>query len=344
MGADVRELRMAFVGESYGAEEAIKQRPFVGPSGGVLTGMLAQEGIDRRDHLITNVFNLQPKPSNAITNLCGTRAEGIKGRRSLVSGKYVLARYESEIERLYDELLDYKPNVIVALGATPAWALLNTSGIKAIRGAPVEASIRGHTFKVLPTYHPAAVMRDWTLRPIVIADFEKAKREAAFPEIRRPRRKLWIEPEIMDLHIFESRYIIPSPELSIDIETHADQITCIGFAPTIDRALVVPFYDPAQPDGNYWHSFDEEKQAWLWVKRMCELDKAIVGQNFMYDMHFLWRSYGITTPHFTDDTMLLHHALQIEMQKSLGFLGSIYTDEASWKFMRSKHTVKLGDD
>jgi hypothetical protein len=40
--------------------------------------------------------------------------------------------------------------------------------------------------------------------------------------------------------------------------------------------------------------------------------------------------------------MLLHHALQPESEKSLGFLGSIYTDEASWKTMRQrgKTTIK----
>jgi hypothetical protein len=43
----------------------------------------------------------------------------------------------------------------------------------------------------------------------------------------------------------------------------------------------------------------------------------------------------------TEDTMLLNHALQPEMLKNLGFLGSIYSDERSWKGM-AKHgkTIK----
>jgi hypothetical protein len=61
-------------------------------------------------------------------------------------------------------------------------------------------------------------------------------------------------------------------------------------------------------------------------------------------MHFLWRRYGITVPFAQDDTMLAHHALQPEMEKGLGFLGSIYSDEASWKFMRKeKDTIKRED-
>jgi hypothetical protein len=43
----------------------------------------------------------------------------------------------------------------------------------------------------------------------------------------------------------------------------------------------------------------------------------------------------------TDDTMLLHHSLQPESLKGLGFLGSLYCDEGPWKHMRAKHeTIK----
>jgi len=43
--------------------------------------------------------------------------------------------------------------------------------------------------------------------------------------------------------------------------------------------------------------------------------------------------------------MLLHHAMQPEMEKGLGFLGSLYTNEPSWKFMRTDHdNLKKGDD
>jgi hypothetical protein len=50
-------------------------------------------------------------------------------------------------------------------------------------------------------------------------------------------------------------------------------------------------------------------------------------------MTFLWKVYGIPAPKACDDTMLAHHAMQPEMEKGLGFLASLYTDEASWKSM-----------
>ena len=51
-------------------------------------------------------------------------------------------------------------------------------------------------FKLLPTYHPSAILRQWDNRPTVIADLMKAKRESLYPEIRRPAREIWIEPSL----------------------------------------------------------------------------------------------------------------------------------------------------
>lgn len=334
--------KIALVGEAWGSDEARTGQPFVGMAGMILNSMLREVGIVREHCLVTNVFNLQPPGSNDIKNLCGTKAEGIPGRPALTKGKYALARYAPELARLRAEIEAAQPNVVVALGATASWALCDTTGIRSHRGAPLFS--QSHGVKVLPTYHPSAVGRDWSLRPIVLADLEKALRESEYPEIRRPSRDIYIEPTFDDLIEFEYKFIRPSPSLSIDIETKGDQITCIGFAPSIDVCIVVPFYDPSQTDGNYWRSLHAEMMAWAWVRKMCAMRKRIVFQNGVYDMHFLWRRYGIPCPYAEHDTMLLHHALQPEMEKGLGFMGSIYTDEASWKFMRSDHdTVKRED-
>ena len=52
---------------------------------------------------------------------------------------------------------------------------------------------------------------------------------------------------------------------------------------------------------------------------------------------------GIACRGAAEDTMLLHHALQPEMEKGLAFLGSVYTDEATWKFMSKVDTLKKED-
>jgi len=67
-----------------------------------------------------------------------------------------------------------------------------------------------------------------------------------------------------------------------------------------------------------------------------------VFQNGLYDIAFLWRAYGIRTMGGSDDTMLLHHALQPESLKGLGFLGSVYTNHGAWKSERkgTETTIK----
>lgn len=329
------KVDIAIVGEAWGEKEEEVGKPFVGTSGWLLDDMLAQVGIDRRAAFVTNVFNLRPKPRNDVLNLCGPAKVGIPGKPALAKGKYVLAQYAPEIERLYDEISRADPNIIIALGATAAWAFLHSSGIKPIRGSlavthPRVSERLGREYKVLPTTHPAAVAREWSQRPVVIADLDKARRHSDTPEFRRPERHIWLTPTLEDLATYERDYILPATELGSDIETKQDQITCISFAPSPSNAIVIPFF--GEDGQSYWPTLDEELAAWDYVRRWLRT-KPIVFQNGLYDMNFLWSRYGIPCSHGTQDTMLAHHALQPEMQKGLAFLASIYTDEPSWKFM-----------
>jgi DNA polymerase I-like protein with 3'-5' exonuclease and polymerase domains len=77
---------------------------------------------------------------------------------------------------------------------------------------------------------------------------------------------------------------------------------------------------------------------------ICELNVPKVFQNGLYDIHFLWRKYGIAPARCEHDTMLLHHALHPEMLKGLGFLGSLYSTEPAWKLMRPKGKQTLKDE
>jgi hypothetical protein len=230
------------------------------------------------------------------------------------------------------------------MGNTACWAVLGQSTITKVRGNTTLSTHTVADFKVLPTYHPAAVFRQWQLRPIVIMDLVKAERESHFPEIRRPYRAIWIEPTLEDMERFYSTYIQTCELLSVDIETAGTHITCIGFAPSPTLALVIPFHDATKANRSYWPTKELELLAWQFVRRVIEnpqIKKTF--QNGLYDIAFLWRAYGIRTFGSEHDPMLLHHALQPESLKGLGFLGSIYTDEGSWKHMRVKTTIKRDD-
>ena len=333
-------MKIAVVGEAWGEEEERTGKAFTGPSGRVLRGLLRQAGIDPADCLLTNVFNQRP-PRNDVESFCGPRATALPHWNELTRGKFVREEFFPELNRLFAELTKFQPDCIIALGNTALWALCKKNGIKKFRGTPMLSW--GGVWKVVATWHPSAVQRQWTLRPIALADISKAKRVAAIPELKRPRREVWIKPTLRDLEDFYDAHIAPAASLSVDIETAHGQITEIGFAPNAHLALVVPFYSREQADGNYWRSHADEVLAWRWVKQVLHT-KPCFGQNFLYDVDYLWRTVGIPVLKACDDTMLLHHALQPELEKGLGFLASVYTDEPSWKMMRQDNETLKKED
>jgi hypothetical protein len=292
----------------------------------------------------TNVF-MQHPPRSDIDWFLGPKADALPGYPPLLKSRYVRAEFEYELDRLCNLLLTLDPNLIICLGNVALWALSGKTGIKNIRGTTTISTHTAADFKLLPTYHPTAVIRDWSLRPTVIADLMKGSRENGYPDIRRPLREIWIEPSLEDFERFYAQYIRGCRLLSVDIETVGQRITCIGFGPTGKDAIVVPFDDSRAKNGSYWTSRKDEHKCWNIVKSILE-DGTIpkLFQNGSYDISFLWRAYGIKTMGAAEDSMLLSHALQPEALKGLGYLGSIYSDEGSWKHMRVKHETVKKDD
>ena len=324
-------IDILFVGEGWSEKDEEAQAPLTGAAGWIFDQLLSAAGVSRRECEITNVFNFRVTD---IKKLCGGRAEGLVPE--LIRGKYLRKEYAGSLDALYQLVKVLRPNLVVALGPTAAWAFLQSTGIEKVRGAiapssALTSSVLGFVQKVLPTYSPAMVLRNYSERLTTIADFTKARRESAFPDIRRPVRDIWLYPDLDDLARYEAEHIVHSALLSVDIETKGDQITCIGFAPDPHSCIVIPLFQGE--NRSYWSTPDEERQALTFVRRWLTLAPSVF-QNGMYDITFLWRRYGIPTPLAAEDTMLLHHAWQPEMKKGLGFLGTIYTDEASWKHMR----------
>lgn len=353
---------IVLLGEARGEQEEKIGEGFVGSSGVELLRMLDEAGtlsltsVDR-DYINkyyrqadpnfldmvwrlhpefhrTNVFQLRP-PGNKIEALCGGKGTAITGYPSLVKGKYVRAEFKSELERLGDELVSLDPNLVVCLGNSALWAMCGTTGISKLRGTTSLSTHTASGFKCISTYHPAAVLRQWELRPVTIIDLAKASREALFPDVKRPKREIWIDPTIEDLYEFKRLHIDGAEYLTIDIENPGGPISCIGFAPSTQVALVIPFIDKRKPNRSYWATLKEELLALDFVKQLLydtSLPKRM--QNGIYDVAVILRYWGFKVLAAQDDSMLIHHALQPESLKSLGFLGSVYTDEGSWKGMR----------
>lgn len=341
------------IGEAPGEQEQKLGIPFVGSAGKLLDAMMTEAGLNPGEWYRTNVFWTRPS-DNKLDSIFlpaiawKTQFPGLvpEAPAFKIDNKvhYLPPSFQPELERLTQEIIEVNPNLIVCMGATALWALTGRQGISSMRGTVLMSQQLSTTrsIKLLPTYHPAAVLRQWDLRPIVIADLMKAGRQAEFPEIRRPRRLITINPTLTDIEAFHAK-ILSASLLAVDIETRMGQITEIGFAPSCSEALVVPFIRGF--NSHYWATPGEEVSALRLVKAILQSPAAKIFQNGLYDIQWIWRRWRFAPRNCSQDTMIKHHSLFPEMQKGLGFLGSIYTDEPAWKMMRlRKETEGKSDD
>lgn len=345
--------KLALVGEAPGAQEDFEGLPFVGASGQELDRMLEAAGILRQECTLTNVFLDRP-PGNKLEAYCGTKREATEAysQSALIEqypdfpwpktytwttvqkGKYIMPEHLGELARLRQELCGVNPTVVVPLGATALWALCGDTAITRYRGTAIPGKLV--PFKCIPTFHPAYVLRVWKDRVVVITDLMKAKRHTTLPtDYYRPKRYVLIEPTVEDIVAWGNTLNDREP-MAVDIETMHGQIDCIGFAQSPTESLCIPFIDKRRSNWCYWSTANEEVKALLVVMRLLARPMPKIFQNGMYDLQYLWIKYGIRVTNASEDTMLKHHSMYPELKKDLGFLGSIYTDEAPWKLMRTR--------
>ena len=156
--------RIVFVGEGPGAEEDAQGRPFVGRAGRLLDNIIKAMGLERGEVYICNILkcrppgNRDPKPDEIISCL-----------------PYLRRQLEA-----------IAPDVIVALGAHAAKTLLDTKKpIGQLRGRFHEyfVSEAGGSIKLMPTYHPAYLLRNYSQdnRKRVWEDMQKVLIELDLP-------------------------------------------------------------------------------------------------------------------------------------------------------------------
>ena len=131
-----------FVGEQPGNDEDLQGKPFVGPAGKLLDKCLVEAGIDRDDVYVTNAvkhFKWEPAGKR--------RLHKKPSAREIAACRPWL---EAEIDVL-------KPEVIVALGATGAQALLGKDfRVTQHRGELIPSPLAPH---VMATVHPSSILR-----------------------------------------------------------------------------------------------------------------------------------------------------------------------------------------
>ena len=139
---------LMFVGEGPGFDEDVQGRPFVGRAGQLLTKIIQSIGLQRSQVYIANIIKCRP-PQNRNPE-------------------------PDEIDACHPFLLRQiealQPQIICALGTFAAQTLLKTSAkITALRGQVFELD----GIKVIPTYHPAFLLRNPEKKRDVWEDMKK---------------------------------------------------------------------------------------------------------------------------------------------------------------------------
>jgi uracil-DNA glycosylase family 4 len=145
-----RKARLMFVGEAPGADEDAQARPFVGRAGQLLTKIIEAIGLKREEVLIGNVNRCRPPanrpPTPEEASMC----------------KPFLLR----------EIALVQPEVIVVMGNTAMRNLLDIKeGITKLRGKFQD--YKG--IKVMPTFHPAYLLRDPSKKRETWEDLKKVR-------------------------------------------------------------------------------------------------------------------------------------------------------------------------
>jgi DNA polymerase len=158
------KARILFAGEGPGADEDAQGRPFVGRAGQLLDRIIKAAGLKRADVFICNVLKCRP-PDNR-----DPRPEEIIN---------CLPYLQKQIELI-------NPDIIVALGAHAAKALLNTNeSIGQLRGQfhQYYAGLGRPPIKLMATYHPAYLLRNYSHenRQRVWEDMKKVLAELNLP-------------------------------------------------------------------------------------------------------------------------------------------------------------------
>ena len=142
-----------FIGEGPGADEDIEGQPFVGKAGKLMNQAFIGIGISREKIYIANIVKCRP-PNNRTP----LKEEAI-----------------SCLDYLRNQVMIIKPKIIVLLGNVALKNILGEEyGITSTRGNWIEKK----GIKYMPTFHPAALLRDESKKIEFWKDLELVKKEA----------------------------------------------------------------------------------------------------------------------------------------------------------------------
>jgi len=329
--------------EAPGDRESESGHPLVGYSGQLLWDELRKRtGIERRDCRVENVVEVQP-PHNEFA--------------SVQPGLFERMWQPSTYERVA-ACTDVK--VVVALGNVAlntlrraplpltkkgTWSCTKVAGKRQVKWRDKIGAWRGSvcTYKVddarrvwmIPTYHPAYVLRNAGAYNCWVGDFDKVALAMVGELERYPQSRHIVAPTADDLYEWDRRVMAPGNDavLTFDIETSpTGDLECIGFCldPFESITIGLRSYHWALTGGV------TRSDAWSYVRRWLASPVAKETHFGVFDCYVLRQRYGITIRNWQWDTHMLHHLLDPRDRHSLAYCASRDLRVQYWKDERKE--------
>ena len=150
IGRGSKTAPIMLIGEGPGEQEDKQGKPFVGPAGQLLELLLSSLMLKEEDYYICNIVKCRP-PANRAPND---------------------DEAESCLQWLRNQTVLIRPRIMVCMGYTAAKYIIDRNAkITKIRGQWIERK----GFWIMPTFHPAALLRDVSKKPLMFEDMKQVK-------------------------------------------------------------------------------------------------------------------------------------------------------------------------
>jgi DNA polymerase len=337
------------VGEAPGREEIENRKPFVGQSGSLLTSMLLEVGINRNDCFITNVCHERP-PGNDIDLFFYNKTEARQNNIAPVFGLYPNRAVLAGMDLLNSDIHSIKPRLIIAFGSTALWALTGNQAIMNWRGSALYWKSPDGTIPsipLLPTIHPANILRDYSSRFLAVRDLRRAQDVLANNDWPKPGWTFIIKPTfdaVIDWINHQLYQVSLAPtHYAVDIETRNGQIACVGIGRN-SSAICIPFMQASRSDGNYWTSEEEFHITTKLSSFLRHPNTHCIFHNGAYDLQYFAKQWGYL-PNIKDDTMIMQHVAFPGLRKSLALCSSLYCSyHRYWKDDGKEWTKEMNEE
>lgn len=311
------ESEIMIVGEQPGREEVLKRITFGGQEGKVLKSLMQIAGITPSSCYFTYVFKDYDFEKDSY----------IKEPKTRLQSPQWLGRGQKFVQLLEQEIKESSAKVIISVGNVALAATAKRWGITKWRGSILKSSDGKF---VVPILSPDTLFKGESENRFLISRDLKKIKNFIDSNYQLTNRTTITNPRFGEvLRFLDDCYEKgQNGELvSFDIEIKNLELNCFSLSTSATRGMSIPLMNA---NGDIWSPPDELLIIQKLAKILSSKTITKVGQNLIFDTHFMLRKYGIRSNNL-EDTMIAQHSILPQLPKGLDMITSLWTDQEYYK-------------